>query len=195
MSGSNELPLVRGRALLGLLGFLRSLPEAPALETLVARASPDLQALLANRIRVASWVPYAQYVELLRGIDRHAGRGDLALCREAGRWAGAQDLGSMFRIYSTLASAERLIRACGLVWGQYYRHAGEMKAIEWSPERTVLRIIGFPTMDPAHCRLMEGWMISTMAQIGCRVSEDARETVCTSRGGAHHEFVCRWTPV
>jgi hypothetical protein len=39
---------------------------------------------------------------------------------------------------------------------------------------------------------MEGWMISTMEAIGCRVNDDARETECTSRGGEHHEFSCTW---
>lgn len=186
-------PLVRGRALLGLIGFAKQRRGPAVVEQIVAEASPALREVLDQRIRVGGWYHYASYIELLRAMDGRIGRGDLAICREAGRWAGAQDLGSMFRIYATLASAERLIRSCRLVWPQYYRNAGRMEALAWKPERTVLRITGFDSMDPAHCRLMEGWMISTMEQIGCRVSDDARETACTTHGAAHHEFACRWT--
>jgi hypothetical protein len=69
-----------------------------------------------------------------------------------------------------------------------------MRAIAWQPNETVLRIEGFPGMHKGHCRLMEGWMIQTMATIGCQVLPGAKETTCESRGGAYHEFACRWEP-
>jgi hypothetical protein len=78
------------------------------------------------------------------------------------------------------------------VWPSYYRNAGRMEAITWSPDDTTLRIFDFPLMHPAHCRLMEGWMISTMKQIGVRVNDGAAETECPSRGGRWHEFRCTW---
>lgn len=185
-------PEARGRAFLGPLRHLKEAHGAQAVEALSRAAPPALRQVLSQKIRQGVWYPYAPYVELLRLIDRLHGKGDLAYCHELGAWAGQQDLGSMFRIYAMLADAERLIRACSLVWPQYYRHAGEMSAITTRPDDTCLRIAGFPKMDPAHCRLMEGWMIATMNQIGCRVNAGAAETACPSRGGAHHEFRCTW---
>jgi hypothetical protein len=48
-------------------------------------------------------------------------------------------------------------------------------------------------MDPAHCRLMEGWMIAAMDVIGAKVLPGARETACMAGGGPYHEFSCQWT--
>jgi hypothetical protein len=181
----------RGRALLGPLRYVKERYGKGELEALTRGAPPELSGVLAQRVAQGAWYPYGAYVALLRGIDRRFGRGDLTYCRELGEWAGRQDLGSMFKIYAMLASPERLIRACKLVWPQYY-DMGEMFAVSAAAHDTRLRITGAPEMDPAHCRLMEGWMVGTMAQIGCRVHAGAGEVVCPSRGGDHHEFACTW---
>jgi hypothetical protein len=181
----------RGRALLGPLRYVKERHGKSALDKIVASATPGLRSVLDARIKQSTWYPYEAYVSLLRAIDRTVGNGDLLLCRTLGEWAGAQDLGSMFKVYALIASADRLIRSCKLVWPQYYDR-GEMTALSTAPEDTRLRIVGFPEMDPAHCRLMEGWMIATMGQIGCRVQPGGRETTCPSRGGDSHEFSCTW---
>ncbi|MBZ0118908.1 MAG: hypothetical protein K8H88_18060 [Sandaracinaceae bacterium] len=189
----SEEPFARGRALIGALRFVKSQRGQAGLDELRRGASPALAAVLEGRIAQAAWYPYAVYVELLRLTDLQLGKGDLEVCRELGQWAGAQDLGSMFKIYAMLASADRLIRSSKLVWPQYYKNCGEMQALSTAPGDTRLRITGFSAMDPSHCRLMEGWMIATMAQIGCHVNRDGRETTCTSRGDPHHEFACTWS--
>lgn len=182
----------RGRAFLGPLRHMKEQHGREELDALLRSAPSALREVSSRRIRQGAWYPYAAYVELLRAIDARYGKGDLAYCRTLGEWAGRQDLGSMFRVYAMLADPERLIRSCSLVWPQYYRGAGEMSAVRTRPDDTCLRIIGFPAMDPAHCRLMEGWMIATMTQIGCRVRPGGRETECPSRGGQWHEFRCTW---
>jgi hypothetical protein len=145
------------------------------------------------KIRVAGWYPYAAFSGFLVAADRALGIGDGKTCRAMGEAAGKRDLTTILKVYVALASVERLIRSCEKIWPSYYRNAGRMEALTWRPEETVLRIYDFPDMHAAHCRLMEGWMISTMATIGFRVSDDARETACTARGDAHHEFRCTWT--
>ena len=183
---------VSGKAFLGIIRHLKDTKGPVMLAEVVRRSSDATRAVFADPIRASDWHPYEGYVGFLRELERTAGGGDRAFSKTLGAAAGQRDLGSIFRVYTVLASAERLIRACNKVWPSYYRGAGEMEAIAWSPDDTRLRITGFAEMDPAHCRLMEGWMISTMAMIGFRV-EDGRETACTSRGSPHHEFACRWT--
>ena len=185
---------VSGTAFLGLIRQVKDSKRGgdAVLAEIVRASGPETEAIFARPIRVLSWFPYSAYVSFLVAIDRRLGRGDLSYCRTLGELAGQRDLGTIFRIYKTLASAERLIRSCSKVWTSYHRNAGAMEAIAWEPDNTVLRITGFPAMHPAHCRLMEGWMIRTMDTIGCRVLPGAREVVCTSTGGAHHEFACRW---
>jgi hypothetical protein len=165
----------------------------PGLDDIVARSGMQCRAAMAQPIRKLAWYPYRAYVELLESIDRRLGRGDGQYGRELGMYAGDRDLGTIFRIYVALASPERLIRSCARVWEGYYRHAGRMEAVAWEPEETVLRIYDFKAMAPIHCRLMEGWMIKTMATIGCKVQPGSRESACTSAGDEYHEFSARWT--
>jgi hypothetical protein len=189
----NELSAeVSGKAFLGLIRSIKNEHGDDALRAAIDGAGAVARDVFGARIRIMGWYPYPAYAAFLRSIERVAGTGDGASCRRMGAMGGARDLGTIFRVFSVLASPERLIRGCDHVWPSYYRGAGRMESIEWAPERTVLRIHDFREMEPLHCRLMEGWMISTMKQIGALVAEDARETVCASRGGPYHEFTCSW---
>ena len=181
-----------GRAFLGLIRHVRE--KGPEALARVLEAAPEpTRVVFARPIRVMDWHPYEAFIGFLRAADRVHGKGDLAVCRELGAAAGKRDLGTILRVFAALSSAERLIRSCGKVWGDYYRNAGRMEAVSWDPDDTRVCIYDFPQMDPGHCRLMEGWMIATMETIGFDVSRDARERGCTSRGAPHHEFACKWT--
>lgn len=183
---------VSGRALLGLLAFAKERGGKQSVTEIVGRLNEPARAVFADRIQPLRWYPYATYVELLYALKMRFGKPSEAFFRRLGATAGDRDLGTMFKVYVTLASPERLIRSCSRVWASYYRGAGTMTAVAWDPKNTRLRIEGFPDMDRAHCELMEGWMIATMDRIGVIVSADARETACESRGDAHHEFACTW---
>jgi hypothetical protein len=186
-------PVVSGRAFLGLIRHVKDERGATALDAIVHAAGPATRAVFAQPISVLAWHPYEAFTGFLISVDRTLGRGDHAYCRVLGSAAGKRDLGTILRVYVALASAERLIRSCGKVWPSYYRNAGTMEAVAWEPTRTILRIRDFPTMHPTHCKLMEGWMASTMETIGFRVGPGAAETQCTSRGGPYHEFSCTWS--
>jgi hypothetical protein len=185
-----------GRAFLGLIRYVKDHGGgAPTLARVIEGAGPAARDTFAKPIRIMSWYPYAAFSGFLGSLERHLGKSDPAFCRHLGAAAGTRDLGTVFRIYRALASPERLIRACGKVWPSYYRDAGRMEAVAWEPDYTVLRIYDFPEMDPRHCRLMEGWMISTMLNIGCRVNDDGMERQCMRAGAPYHEFTCSWTRV
>jgi hypothetical protein len=187
-------PEVSGKAFLGVIRHVKDRHGGDFLGDVVS-ACPDATRRAFDRaIRANDWHPYEAYGGFLRELEKRIGTGDGAVARELGAIAGRRDLGTIFRVYVALASAERLIRACSKVWPSYYRNAGSMDAITWSPEDTRLRITGFTGMDPLHCRLMEGWMIATMTTIGFQVSQDARETRCASHGAPYHEFSCTWRP-
>jgi hypothetical protein len=162
------------------------------LQRVVKEAGPQTAGVFASRISKLSWQSYGSFVGLLTSADRVLGKGDLTVAHALGVEAGRQDLGTVLRVYVALSSAERLIRSCSSVWASYYRNAGSMHAITWEPEETVLQIAGFPDMAPAHCRLMEGWMTSTMSTLGFAVLPGACERSCPSRGGDVHEFWCQW---
>lgn len=184
-----------GRAFLGVISIVKQRFGTDALATILANTDDATRRTFSAPFVGRRWYPYPAYAALLRGIEKTYGKNDGKLARELGLAAGVRDLGSIFKLYVMMSSAERLIRSCEKIWPVYYRNAGKMQALAWAPERTVLRITDFKHMDPLHCELMAGWMISTMAQIGCRVNDDGHESACMSKGAAYHEFVSSWTPL
>jgi len=186
-------PEASGRAFLGIIRSVKETHGEPALAEAVASAGDETRKVFASRIRHTGWYPYAAFAHFLTTLEQRFGEGDPGYGRKLGAASGVRDINSMLRIYLAIASPERLIRGCSRVWPTYYRNAGQMEATAWAPERTTLQITGFEAMAPVHCRLMEGWMIATMAALGLRVSESAGEPLCTSRGDPHHEFSCSWS--
>ncbi len=182
-----------GKAFLGIIRHVKDTHGLDFLGSLVHGSGEPTKRAFARPIRATDWHPYEAYAGFLRALERGMGKGDGKLAHQLGEIAGKRDLGTVFRVYVALASAERLIRACSKVWPSYYRNAGTMEAISWEPSDPRLRISGFADMEPFHCRLMEGWMIATMNTIGFRVSDDARESRCASHGAPYHEFSCSWT--
>jgi hypothetical protein len=180
-------------AFLGVLGELRALAGAPRISAALAKWGDELASITANRVQRNEWYPYVAFAQLLAGAERELGDGTGDLCRKLGAAAAKRDLGGAFAVLKLLASPQHLIGSCERVWPRYYRDAGRMEAVSTRPTNTILRILGFRDMAPMHCRMMEGWMISAMAELGATVLPGAHESVCMSTGAAHHEFVCTWT--
>src|SRR5262249_35168566 len=153
------------------------------LAQIVADAPAATRLTFSKRINGLSLQPYESFVGLLKSADRHLGTGDLSYCKKLGDLAARHDLHTIFQGYAVRPSPETMIRACTPIWGMYTDGAGTMEAIDTRPDHTVLRIMGFPAMAPAHCRMMEGWMIAAMDVVGARVLPGARETECASNGG------------
>ena len=182
-----------GRAFLGIVKHIKATRGQDALVEVVGTGNAACRAVFAGPIRVMNWYPYAAFASFLQALERAFGPGGKrSFCRELGDVAGVRDLGTVFKVYRTLSSPERLVRSCEKVWSGYYRGAGRMEAVTWEPGDTTVRIYDFPDMNPAHCRLMEGWMISTMRSIGFYVNDDAFERKCMSTGDPYHEFHCSW---
>jgi hypothetical protein len=184
---------VSGRAFLGIVKYIKSTRGPGALASVIAAGTEPCRQAFARPIRVMNWYPYPAFAGFLKGLESaFGGTGQHSVCRELGDVAGVRDLGTVLKVYRTLSSPERLIRSCEKVWSSYYRRAGRMQAVTWEPNVTTVRIYDFPEMEPAHCRLMEGWMISTMRSIGFYVNDDAFERKCMSTGDPYHEFHCTW---
>jgi hypothetical protein len=187
-----NVPEVSGRAFLGIIRSVKQRHGQAGLTRTLAKTTAETQASFAKRLLHANWYPYSSFIDFLQCLEREFSHGDPLFGRKLGEASGQQDLSTVLRVYVALASSERLIRSCSKVWASYYRNAGSMDALSWAPENTTLVIRDFPTMAPIHCRLMEGWMIGTMAVLGLQVSDDGHESKCTSRGDAVHEFTCSW---
>ncbi len=180
---------------MAFLGTARLVKRRHGLEMLarvIRDAGPAAQKTFSRQINGLELHPYEAFTGLLTSVDKHLGCGDWEYCRTVGDLAARHDLETIFKVYAVKPSPENMIRACTPIWGMYYDEAGFMEAIDVRPENTVLRITGFPDMHPAHCRMMESWMIAAMDVIGVTVLPGARERECQSRGGSCHEFWCQW---
>jgi hypothetical protein len=182
---------VRGLAFLGAASFIKKTFGEARLARIVADAGPATHETFSRKIDGLSLQPYASLVGLLHSADRHLGSGDLVFCKSLGELAAKSDLQTIFRGYAVKPAPEDMIRACTPIWGMYTDEAGTMEAVATRPENTLVRIHDFPEMDPAHCRLLEGWMIAAMDFIGVRLI-GAGERLCMSKGHPFHEFVCTW---
>ncbi|HUT53911.1 MAG TPA: hypothetical protein VM658_11025 [bacterium] len=195
MDGVNDSagPLAKGTAFLGVFKFLKSRPGGDELlAKALASLPPQAAQVCTKKVVTIQNYPYLAFTQFLRAADKIAGTGNLALCKDIGAYAATRDIESFRKLNNFQIRPRDLIRDCGVYWKSYYENAGHMKTEDPSPENTVLRIHDFPGMDPAHCRLMEGWMGRAMIEAGAVWIEELRETKCASRGHPYHEFYCRW---
>jgi hypothetical protein len=183
---------VRGRAILGLIRFIKDDFGPDVLQEIIRDGGPVLKEMFSSRIRITGWYSYKAYTDFLCAIANRLQQGDSDFFRKVGNKTGTIDMSTILRVYVTIASSERLIRSCTKVWESTYNNAGRMEAISWSPDTTVLRIYDFPQMHPYHCSLVAGWMIATMDSIGLKVDPGSKETKCTNKGDDYHEFCATW---
>lgn len=179
-------------AFLGAARHIKHTHGEEMLARVVRDAGPATQKTFAKRIDGLGLHPYEAFAGLLVSLDKHLGDGDLEYCRQFGDMVARVDLETIFKGYKIKPSPEQMIRACMPIWAMYTDGCGFMEAVDTSPDNTVLRIMDFPEMVPAHCRLMEGWMTAAMDTMGVELLAGAGETQCASRGAPYHEFRCRW---
>ncbi|HUT55416.1 MAG TPA: hypothetical protein VM658_18645 [bacterium] len=162
------------------------------LRNVVDALAPPASDLLGRKVIAINEYPYTVFIELLKTMDKVMGFGDLALCKDIGEFAANRDYRSFFGPDKGKLLPKDLFRDCGVYWKSYYVNSGYMKTIDSSEDNTIVRILDFPTMHPAHCRLMEGWMAQAMINAGA-VWHEYYERACTSRGDDYHEYWGRWT--
>jgi hypothetical protein len=189
---TNAQPLVKGIGFVGVFKFIKIQHDGDKiLERIKAQVSPETARILNRKVITVMDYPYPAFVELLRAVDREVGFGDLSLCQDIGEYASNRDYEFFFGPNKGKLKPADLFRDCNIYWKSYYANAGYMKADETSPEGTYISICDFPAMDPAHCRLMTGWMAQAMINAGA-IWIEYRESKCASRGDACHEFFGRW---
>jgi predicted hydrocarbon binding protein len=179
---------VKGFALRGLL---KSVKDSGGSIPAVLAALPEAErAAFARPIVTSEWYPYAAFAALVRAVDRIQGKGDLTYARELGRSAAARDLGTTFRIISTVASPKFLIERGAMFWSKYC-DAGSLRLDASRDKFFSARLEGFPEIDAAHCLLIEGWLEGLGKALGA-VGMASRQVRCVHRGDPICEFEGKW---
>jgi len=186
-------PTIKGAALLGFLKYIKGKPNGEELlKKVIDAMPPELAPSCRQRVVAVAEYPYALFVAFIRAADKTLGRGDLSICKELGKATALRDIESVGQLFQREPRIEDLYRSGDVYWKSYHLNSGSWKVEDTNPEQTVMRIYDFPEMDPAHCRLMEGWMTQAMISCGVLMSGEVREVKCMSQGDPYHEFIARW---
>lgn len=179
--------LVKGIAFLSARTFVLERFGPTAWDAFVDALSPESQAALAN-VLPAQWYPVARLTALLRAVDAHFGRKDLALLADFGRFEADRELSSVMRWFFRVTPPDFAVRQLDLHWRRAF------DAGIWTSEaleRTfVARQSGFGAADEALCRTVVGYLQRTLELIaGPGIEVDHPR--CRAHGHPACEFA--WT--
>lgn len=191
-TGNSAGPLVKGASLLGFLKYIKTRSQGEQdLEKVLSALPSASEKIFRRKVIAVADYPYQAFVDLIRAADSALGSGDLSLCRELGAYAASRDVQALLKVVKREPRPQDLVAATDLLWKSYHMNSGEMKVEDSSPGHMVIAIRDFPEMDPAHCRLMEGYFSRAIKEIGAEWVEEIKEVKCTSRGDSCHEFAGR----
>ncbi len=146
---------VKGVPILGLIKFIKRDPQN-ILNKVLAALPSDTGKYLNEHIVQTAWYPYKLYTDLLRALDRVAGKGDLAYCIEQGRLGAAHDLSTIYRIFLTFSGPKLWQTRAMSVWSSYF-DTGQAVISVPEPNKALFTITEFPDIDMAHVKSVQGW--------------------------------------
>jgi predicted hydrocarbon binding protein len=155
----------KGFTLRGAVNFVDARYGPGALEKALAQAPPDLREAVAGAVQPSAWYPFRFQVGLYEAIDRAFGRGDLALCREIGRYTAEAEANTFHKVLIKLASLKSWLKVAGSMWGMYYS-AGQLKAEEMGDTGGTLSVSAFNPVSKAFCEDLAGWFQKTAEMSG-----------------------------
>lgn len=176
---------VKGSAITARTRYVREHHGEEGVRAVKEALAPGHRAVLDGRVMPHEWVPFALFVELCTVIDGLYGAGDLALCREMGRFAARANLPTLYRIFYALGSPEFIMRRAGKVWAVHYS-SGRLETTFGDRSGTKvarLSIVDFAEPHLAHCQSVLGWAEESVvlsggtdvrgAMLSCRAKGDA----------------------
>jgi hypothetical protein len=177
---------VRGATVLSTKQFLVDRFGAEAFGKILGLLPREHRAVIAGRVAMESWQPFAAWVALSETIDRTFGTGDLSLCRELGRWSAEKDLGTMYRpiVAAGNTSVLSIVRLAPELWGLYYDSGRvELQNLQIDPERPgsfELVVIDFAEPHLVHCLRIAGWLEGALDLAG--TVAEVEIIACRARG-------------
>jgi len=176
--------------LIGALRFVEERFGPQAREKLIASLDPEGQELCRRTLLSSEWIPFGVQVQVYQQADRLFGSGDLALCRQIGRFTCETEMSTINRIFLQFASLETWIRSAGLMWRRYYS-AGALAVDGFSREGGDVLVTDFDPLSPAFCEDFCGWLERTVELSGHEVVS-ARHVACVLDGAPACRHALRW---
>jgi hypothetical protein len=180
----------KGFTLRSALAFVETRHGLAGKQQLLAALPQELGEAVSHTILSSSWYPFRLQVELYEAIDRVFGRGDLALCKEIGRFTSEHELTTIHKLFLKVASLELWMKSAGMMWGVYYS-AGRLSSAEFGPASGVLTVSDFNPISAAFCADFAGWLERTAEMSGKR-GVDVRHAACVLTGAPACRYEATW---
>jgi hypothetical protein len=187
---SRWVPSVKGSAITSRIRYVRDRFGESALRRLKQNVSDVHRAQLEGKVLPHAWAPYDLFVEMNVQIDKLFGNGDLALCREMGRYSAEVNLPTLYRIFYKLGTPMFIFGKAARLWQVHY-DSGQLVPVQESKDRVRLKIEGFAEPHRAHCLSVLGWAEQSIEISGAEVV-DGKEDKCRTRGDEACELILEW---
>ncbi len=178
---------IKGLVLKARIEYVRKFFGDDAWDRALAVLSPEVRAALQDGVLVSSWYPISAYIEMLCTVDRMFGKGDLALCRDMGRYSAQVALSGVYKSFNREKDVNFVNRMTPMIWKQYY-DSGEMTTESGGRGRAIIRIRNFAEPHAELCLGTLGWLEGANKTWGI---EDVKveEVTCQARGEESCAFV------
>ncbi len=127
-----------------------------------------------EHILLTEWYPYKLYTDLLKSLDKFAGKGDLSYCVQQGRLSAKHDLSTIYKVFINFVDPRLLITRAMNMWSSYY-DTGEIEVQLFSDNEVMIKIKNFPEIDIAHVKNAQGWIEQFL--IMCKLKDIKSEIV------------------
>ena len=181
---------VRSPAILARLQWVVEHHGEAAFDATLGAMAPGLAAEIRGVVDPTQWVSFDAYVSLSVAIDARYGKGDLALCRELGRYSSRVNLPTLYRIFYQFGSVRFILSKATAVWSEHY-DSGRASARDVGPKEVAILVEDFATPHAVHCLSVLGWIESTVTISGARLVS-AEEVACRRRGDEACELRVRY---
>lgn len=185
------MPRVKGSAVTSRVRFIRERADERTYREIRDALRPELRAHFDGGVLPHAWVPFELFVALNVETDARLGSGDLALCREMGRYGAKVNLPTLYRIFYRLGSLPFILRKAARLWEVHY-DSGRLD-VQTEPGYARLTIAEFETPHRSHCLSVLGWAEAAGELSGVKMIS-AAEIACRTRGDASCALELRWKP-
>jgi hypothetical protein len=184
------MPKVKGSAFASRIRWVKLNQGEQGLERLTAGVSAELGEILVDGAVMASWYPFASFIEINEAIDKTFGKGDLGLIKSLGRYGADANLTTIYRLFFKVGTVKWVMARAARLWGMHY-DSGQL-IVQQSPGREVeLRIQDFATPHRVHCLAVQGWAERSVELSGATdVALD--EVACRASGDETCRFRITW---
>ena len=182
---------VRASAILARLMWVVEHHGEAAYEATLAVMRPELAAAVRGAQNPSMWVPFDAFIGLCEAIDARYGKGDLALCRELGRYSARANLPTLYRIFFMIGSVRYIMGKATAVWSEHY-DSGRASTRDVGPGEIAVVVEDFATPHAAHCLSVLGWAEESVRISGAKVLS-CEETACRLSGATACEMRLRYS--